>query len=64
MSRIGNYIKESYKELTKKVSWPTWAQLQSSAAVVMVATFIVAVLVFVMDFAFKNLMTGIYSLLR
>lgn len=64
MSRIGNYIKESYKELTKKVSWPTWAQLQSSAAVVMVATFIFAVLVFVMDFAFKNLMTGIYRLLQ
>ena len=64
MSRIGNYIKESYKELTKKVSCPTRAQLQSSAAVVMVATFIVAVLVFVMDFAFKNLMTGIYRLLQ
>ena len=58
MSKIGTYIKESYKELTKKVTWPTWAQLQSSAAVVM------AVLVFVMDLAFKNIMTGIYRMLQ
>lgn len=64
MSKVGTYIKESYKELTQKVSWPTWAQLQSSAAVVMVATVIFAVLVFVMDLAFKNLMTGIYRLLQ
>ncbi len=64
MSRIGNYIKESYKELTKKVSWPTWAQLQSSAAVVMVATAIFAILVLAMDFTFKYLMTGIYRLLQ
>ena len=64
MSKIGTYIKESYKELTKKVTWPTWAQLQSSAAVVMVATVIFAVLVFVMDLAFKNIMTGIYRLLQ
>ncbi|MBO4692505.1 MAG: preprotein translocase subunit SecE [Bacteroidales bacterium] len=64
MSKVGTYIKESYKELTKKVSWPTWSQLQSSAAVVMVATVIFAVLVFVMDLAFKNLMTGIYRLLQ
>ena len=64
MSKVGPYIKESYKELTKKVSWPTWSQLQSSAAVVMVATVIFAVLVFVMDLAFKNLMTGIYRLLQ
>ncbi len=64
MSKVGTYIKESYKELTQKVSWPSWAQLQSSAAVVMVATVVIAALVFVMDLAFKNLMTGIYRLLQ
>lgn len=64
MSKVGTYIKESYKELTQKVSWPTWSQLQSSAAVVMVATVVIAALVFVMDLAFKNLMTGIYRLLQ
>ena len=37
--------------MTKKVSWPTWSKLQSSAIVVMVASVIFAVVVFVMDFA-------------
>lgn len=63
MSKVGLYVKESYKELTKKVSWPTWNELQSHAGVVMVATVIMAVLILVMDLAFKNVMTAIYNLL-
>ena len=62
MRKFINYLKESYTEMTKKVSWPTWSKLQSSAIVVMVASVIFAVVVFVMDFAFQNLMTAIYTL--
>ena len=58
-----NYIKESYKELVEKVSWPTFAQLQSSTIVVMVASLIFALGVLVMDISFENLMKGIYSFL-
>ena len=58
-----NYIKESYKELVEKVSWPTFAQLQSSTIVVMVASLIFALVVLVMDISFENLMKGIYSFL-
>ena len=56
-----NYIKESYKELVEKVSWPTFAQLQSSTIVVMVASLIFALVVLVMDISFENHMKGIYS---
>ena len=63
MSKLSVYFKESYNELTKKVSWPTWAQLQSSAIVVLVASVLFAAVIFLMDFAFKHLMTGIYNLL-
>ncbi len=62
MRKLINYFKESYTEMTKKVSWPTWSKLQSSAIVVMVASVIFAVIIFVMDFAFQNLMTAIYTL--
>lgn len=48
--------------MTKKVSWPSWDKLQNSAIVVMVASVIFAIVVFVMDFAFQNLMTAIYTL--
>ena len=57
-----NYLKESYTELTKKVTWPTWDKLQSSALLVMVATVIFAVVIFAMDFAFRHLMTFIYTM--
>lgn len=63
MSKIGLYIRESYNELTKKVSWPSWAELQSNATVAMVATVIFALVVLVMDLAFKNIMTLIYNVL-
>ena len=33
MSKITGYIKDSYRELVEKVSWPTWEELQSSVIV-------------------------------
>ena len=62
MRKFVNYLKESYTELTKKVSWPTWEKLQSSAILVMVATVVFAVVIFAMDFAFRHLMTFIYTM--
>lgn len=62
MSKFTNYFKESYVELTQKVAWPTWQKLQSSAILVMVASLIFAVVIFLMDFAFQNVMTAIYSI--
>ncbi len=62
MRKFANYLKESFTELTKKVTWPTWDKLQSSALLVLVATVILSLVVFVMDFAFQKLMETIYSL--
>jgi preprotein translocase subunit SecE len=62
MRKFINYLKESYTELTKKVTWPTWEKLQSSALLVLVATIILAVVVFIMDFSFQHLMEFVYSL--
>jgi preprotein translocase subunit SecE len=44
------------------VTWPTWEKLQSSALLVLVATLILAVVIFVIDFAFQHLMELVYSL--
>ena len=62
MRKFINYLKESYTELAKKVTWPTWDKLQSSALLVLVATMILAVVVFAMDYAFQHLMEFIYAL--
>ena len=57
------YIKDSYKELVEKVSWPSFSSLQSSALVVMVASLIFALIVLAMDMSFEGAMSGIYKLL-
>ena len=62
MRKFINYLKESYAELTKKVSWPSWDKLQNSAIVVMVASVIFALVIFAMDFCFQHLMSFIYTL--
>jgi preprotein translocase subunit SecE len=49
MSGVTEYIKESYIELTQKVTWPTWRELYNSAVVVLIASIIIALLIFGMD---------------
>ena len=62
MGKFTNYIKESFVELTKKTTWPTWEKLQGSAILVMVTTVILAVVLWIIDLAFQSLMSGIYTL--
>jgi preprotein translocase subunit SecE len=59
---LKTYFKEAYTELVYKVSWPTWSELQSSGLVVMVASVIIAVIVFIMDFSSENFMQLIYKM--
>jgi len=49
MAAVTEYIKESYIELTQKVTWPTWRELQSSAIVVLIAAIIIAMAIYGMD---------------
>jgi preprotein translocase subunit SecE len=56
-----SYIKSSYDELINKVSWPTWAELQNSTIVVAIATVIIALIIYIMDSAFSNVLNIFYS---
>ena len=60
--KIKLYLQEAFNELIHKVSWPTWSDLQNSALVVMVASLIIALIIFAMDYSFQNLMDLIYSM--
>ena len=60
--KLVTYVKESYDELMHKVSWPTWSELQGSSIVVSVATLIIALIVFAMDEAFRNILLQFYKL--
>jgi preprotein translocase subunit SecE len=73
MSKFRNYISETVVEMTQNVSWPTWKELQSNALIVVIASVIFALLVFLMDTVFgvtpnpqaawKGLVGFIYSFL-
>ena len=52
MSKFKTYIDETVNEMLHNVSWPTWKELQSNTIIVVVASMIFALLIFVMDFAF------------
>ena len=62
MQKIQLYLKDAYNELVNKVSWPTWAELQSSAVVVMVASLIIALVVFAIDLAFQGTLNLFYQM--
>jgi len=49
MANVSEYIKESYIELTQKVTWPTWRELQQSAVLVLITAIIIALVIFGMD---------------
>ncbi len=61
MANVLEFFKESYVEMTQKVTWPTWGQLQNSAVVVLVASVIIALVVFAMDKTASNLLELFYK---
>ncbi|KXB42867.1 preprotein translocase, SecE subunit [Bacteroidales bacterium KA00344] len=59
-NKIVNYCKACYEELAHKTTWPTRAELTHSAVIVLSASLVIALVVFAMDFVFKNLMGIVY----
>ena len=49
MASVVQFVKESYEEMTQKVTWPTWGELQNSAVLVLIASFIIGAVIFAMD---------------
>jgi preprotein translocase subunit SecE len=61
MSKLKSYVLDSYDELRNKVSWPTLKELQSSSVLVLVASFIMAGIVYLLDASFGQVMQFIYD---
>lgn len=62
MDKLILYIKESYNELINKVTWPTWANLQGSTVLVVIASVILALIIFVMDVISRTSLELIYGI--
>jgi preprotein translocase subunit SecE len=63
MSKIATYFKDSYKELTEKVTWPNWTQLQQSTMIVLASTLVITAIVWLMDAATGGILNQIYKIL-
>ncbi len=63
MKKVVLYFQDVYNEMIYKVSWPSWSELQGSSIVVMTASLIIAMIIFLMDISFRNIMELIYSIL-
>ena len=61
MIKIATYFRDSYKELLEKVTWPTFAQLQQSTMIVLVATLIITAVISLMDFLAGGSLKFIYQ---
>ena len=63
MSKFLNYVKASYTELTEKVTWPTWQSLQQSTMIVLVATIIITLIIWVIDLFVAGGINALYKML-
>lgn len=61
MNKIATYFRESYNELTEKVTWPNWKQLQQSTMIVLIATLVITAMVSLMDFVTGGALKLIYN---
>ena len=62
MDKLTLYIKESYYELVNKVTWPSWGNLLSTSRLVLVASAMIALVIFLMDLVSKQVLSIFYNL--
>ena len=62
MEGLKVWFKDMLDELLYKVQWPSLEDLQSSTVTVLIASIIIALIIFAMDFVFNQGMSGLYSL--
>ena len=63
MTKLVSYIRDSYEELVHKVTWPTLSELSRTAIIVLVASLVIALIVFLMDEVVENIMKVVYEAL-
>lgn len=63
MGRLKSIIQTTYDELMNKVTWPTWDELVQSTIIVLVASIIFALVIYIIDTASDLTMNGfLYNL--
>jgi preprotein translocase subunit SecE len=62
MDKLRAYINESLEELRTKMTWPTWINLQQTTGVVLLASLLLALVIFGMDSVANQALKLIYGI--
>jgi preprotein translocase subunit SecE len=64
MNKLREYLKLSTDELVNKVTWPTWADLQESTIIVMVASLLIAFVIYIIDIVSSGALGFFYQIFQ
>lgn len=64
MNKFSAFVRDSYKELVEKVTWPNWNELQQSTIIVLGATVLITFIVWIMDLVANGILKSIYTLFK
>ena len=64
MTKVVNYISESFEELKSNVTWPTWAEVQRLTIVVAVFSVVFALATWGVDEVFANLLEKFFTWIK
>jgi preprotein translocase subunit SecE len=64
MTKIVNYISESFEELKSNVSWPEWAEVQRLTIVVAVFSVLFALATWGVDEVFAKSLAGFFNWIK
>ena len=64
MNNFITFLRESYYEISQKVTWPTYKSLQKNATVVLIASLIFAIVIAGVDFIFEAGLNSYYGLFK
>ena len=62
MEKLKNIWSTTVDELLNKVTWPTWDELVQGTVVVLVASIIFALVIYVIDLGFDNVTRLLYNI--
>ena len=64
MTKVVNYISESFEELKSNVTWPEWAEVQRLTIVVAVFSVVFALATWGVDEVFANLLEKFFTWIK
>ena len=64
MTKVVNYISESFEELKSNVTWPSWAEVQRLTIVVAVFSVVFALATWGVDEVFANLLEKFFTWIK